>query len=54
MWIGSDLIMTVLAAGLAILLIHGAPAAGRADAGDDLRLAAYNAQLASLSGRGRP
>jgi cytochrome c oxidase assembly factor CtaG len=54
MWVGSDLVMTAVAAGLAVLLVHGAgpPARGRA-ADDEVRLAAYNAYLAALASRGR-
>jgi cytochrome c oxidase assembly factor CtaG len=51
MWVGSDLVMAVLAAGLAVLLVHGTSQAGPGRAGDeDVRLAAYNAYLATLSG----
>ncbi len=57
MWAGSDLVMTVLAAGLAVLLVHGTGRASPAragDAADDARLAAYNTRLAALGDDARP
>lgn len=58
MWAGSDLVMTVLAAGLAVLLVHGTGRASPARAGDagddDARLAAYNTRLAALGDAARP
>jgi cytochrome c oxidase assembly factor CtaG len=54
MWAGGDLVMTAVAAGLAVLLVHGAGQAARGRAAEDeVRLAAYNAYLASLGSRGR-
>jgi cytochrome c oxidase assembly factor CtaG len=55
MWVGSDLVMTVLAVGLAMLLVHGpGQAVRRRPEADDARLVAYNAYLASLASRERP
>jgi putative copper resistance protein D len=55
MWVGSDLAMTVLAVSRAVLLAYGPGQAARDQAAaGDVRLAAYNAYLAALNGRGRP
>jgi len=54
MWVGSDLVMTALAVGLAMLLVHGPDqAVRRRPEADDARLVAYNAYLASLASRER-